>query len=164
MKTNLRTCAPNKNSNQPAYPHCPIRTFVVRVKKHCILGYQKSAHGRFWLDCANTQINLNLRCAQMSVGTSADVAVHFLESHYIPSASDKYNDKENFYSNEVVEPFETWDSDAFNSSRYSKRFCIIFFIFLFEPSRRFTWNVKPYCLENNNDKEHGRLLLLEGHF
>ena len=71
-KTYLLSCAPNEDSNQPAYP--PVwSVFVVRIKKRCILGYSKCAQWRFWSDCANAQADLNLRWAHMSEGTFSDI-------------------------------------------------------------------------------------------
>ena len=34
-KTYILTCKLNQDSNQPAYPHCLIKVFVVRMKKFC---------------------------------------------------------------------------------------------------------------------------------
>ena len=42
------TCAPNEDSNQPAHPRCPIRVFIVRMKKLCVLGYPKCAQRKVW--------------------------------------------------------------------------------------------------------------------
>ena len=40
------TCAPSQDSDQPGYPPCLIRVFVVRIKKLSILSYPLSAHRR----------------------------------------------------------------------------------------------------------------------
>ena len=74
-KTYFLTCAPNEDSNQPAHLRSLIRVFVFRMKKLCILGYPKSAHWRFWSDCANVQADLNLRWAHRSDGTFPDDAI-----------------------------------------------------------------------------------------
>ena len=58
-RTYLRTCAPNKDSNQPVHSRSLISVFVVRMKKLCILGYPNC--GQWRLDCANAQADLNLR-------------------------------------------------------------------------------------------------------
>ena len=73
-KTYLQPCEPTEDSNQHAHPHSLIRNFVVRMVKHCTLGYPKCAQRRFWSVCANAQADLNLRWAQISEGTFSDVA------------------------------------------------------------------------------------------
>ena len=70
-KTYLLTCAPNKDSNQPAHPRSLTRVFVIRIKKLCIIGYTKYANTKY---CANAQADLNLRWAHMSDGTFSYVA------------------------------------------------------------------------------------------
>ena len=45
-ETNLLTCAPNEDSNQPAHPRSLIRVFIVCMKKFGILGYAKCAQLR----------------------------------------------------------------------------------------------------------------------
>ena len=61
--------APIDDSDQSAHPHSLIRVFVVRVKKLCVLGYPKCSQWRFWSDCADAQVDLNLRWVYMSEGT-----------------------------------------------------------------------------------------------
>ena len=52
--------------------------FVVRMKKRCILCYQKCVKWRVWSDCANAQSDLNLPWAHMSDGTFPDDAAQIL--------------------------------------------------------------------------------------
>ena len=43
--TYLLTCASNEDSDQPAHPRSLISVFVVRMKKHCTLGYLNKVPG-----------------------------------------------------------------------------------------------------------------------
>ena len=53
--------ASNADSDQTAHPRSLIRIFVACVKKLCIICYPQYAQLRFWSDCANSQVDLNLR-------------------------------------------------------------------------------------------------------
>ena len=64
-KTTILIRAPNEDSNQPSHPRSLIRVFIVRMKKLCILGYQKCAQWRVCSDCANAQVDLNFCCAHI---------------------------------------------------------------------------------------------------
>ena len=61
--------------NQPAYPCCLIRVFIVRMKTLCIFGYSKCAQWRFWSDCANARWSESF-CAYLSDGMFSELATH----------------------------------------------------------------------------------------
>ena len=81
QKTYRLTCAPKKDSDQPAHPRSLIKVFVVRMKKLCIPGYPKCVQGRFWSGCANVQADQNLRWAHMSEGTFWSVTAQMKKYH-----------------------------------------------------------------------------------
>ena len=77
-KTYLLTCIVKEDSNQPAHPSNLISVFVFRMKKHCILGYQKCAKWRFWSDSANAQVDFNLRWAIITEGTFSEAGAQMI--------------------------------------------------------------------------------------
>ena len=59
-------CAPSEDPDQPGHLPSLIRVLAVRLRKHCALIYPFSAQRRLWLDWADAQANLSLRCAHRS--------------------------------------------------------------------------------------------------
>ena len=67
--------------------------FIARMKKLCILDYQKSAQGRFWSACSFAQSDQNLPWALMSESTLSDMAAHMIEcrTNSVKEAQEKPN-------------------------------------------------------------------------
>ena len=75
LKTYLRTCVPNEDSDQPAHSRSLIRIFTVRILDSQGCKGWSCGQLRLGLDA---QADLSLRSAHMSIVTFADISVHFM--------------------------------------------------------------------------------------
>ena len=82
-KTHLRTCAPSKDSDQPAHLRSLTRNFTVRILDSQGCEVSSCRQRRLWSDCADVQSDLSLRWAHMSDGTFSDIAAHLILPSYL---------------------------------------------------------------------------------
>ena len=83
--------AASKDSDQPGHLPSLIRVFAVRMKKHWVLSYLKSAQRRLWSDWVDAQADLSLRYPHghfvgfvmrwLKCHLKADEPVRFTECH-----------------------------------------------------------------------------------
>ena len=76
-KTNLMTCAPNEDSNQPGHPPSLIRVFAVRSVGSQGSKVSSVGQRRLWLDWAYDQADLNLCWAHRWFCWFCHAVVHF---------------------------------------------------------------------------------------
>ena len=70
MSPNARKCTfwyVHHTKTQVSLSICTVWSgLIVHMKKLCIFGYPKCTQWRFWSDCMNVQVDLNLRWAHIS--------------------------------------------------------------------------------------------------
>ena len=67
QQTYLRTCAPSKDSDQPAHLRSLIRIFAGRIVDSQWCKVSSCGQRRHWLYCADVQADLNVRCTCQKV-------------------------------------------------------------------------------------------------
>ena len=80
QKTYLRTCAPSKDSDQPAHSRSLIRIFTRRILDSQGDKVSSCGQQKLWSDCADAQTDLSLRWVLMSEGTFSLVAAYLCSS------------------------------------------------------------------------------------